>query len=143
MKIVFLGTTGVQHSLLAANIYLRQNEDIDFAALEYYCDSNKDATGFPIYIGDDALGNQVYTLGVGKDLAMGQKTVENLVGILGFSSQDIIIRPVEIKADKLFAYSRKIPPYLGGLRINRFLSNIILHHEYKNIKENVEQFTYN
>ena len=140
MKIVFLGTTGVQHSLIAAHIYLGQLGSEDFRSLKYYCDLSQESSGFPLFIGDDARGNQVYSLGVGKDLQMGQKTIENFLAILGFSSQDLILRPVSIKAEKFLACLGKIPRYLGGRKINLFFSDIILRQELTTIKENVEQF---
>lgn len=140
MKIIFLGTTGIQHSLIAAHIYLEKLEEQDFRDLEYYCDLSKESSGFPIFIGDDARGNQVYSLGVGKDLQMGQKTIENLLTILGFSFQDLTLRPVSIKAERFLAYLGKIPRYLGGTKINLFFSDIILRQELTAIKENVEQF---
>jgi hypothetical protein len=140
MKIVFLGTTGVQHSLIAAHIYLGQLKEQDFRSLEYYCDLSQEPSGFPIFIGDDARGNSVYSLGVGKDLQMGQKTIENLLIILGFSSQDLALRPISIKAEVFLACLGKIPRYLGGTKITLFFSNIILRQELAAIKENVEQF---
>ncbi|ABI68643.1 DUF3189 family protein [Syntrophomonas wolfei] len=140
MKIVFLGTTGVQHALIAAHIYLGQLGVEDFRDLEYYCDLSQESSGFPIFIGDDARGNQIYSLGVGKDLQMGQKTIENLLTILGFSYQDLTLRPVSIKAERFLACLGKIPRYLGGRKINLFFSDIILRQELTTIKENVEQF---
>ncbi|MDD4627269.1 MAG: DUF3189 family protein [Syntrophomonas sp.] len=140
MKIIFLGTTGVQHALIAAHIYLGQLRERDFASLESYCNLSKESSALPIFIGKDERGNQVFSLGVGKDLEMGQKTIDNLVSILGFSSQDLILRPVSIKGEILLVYLTKIPRFLGGQWINHFFSNIILGQELSTIKENIEQF---
>ena len=62
MKIIFLGTTGVHHTLLAANLYLT-DEICDPARMQDFADQRKDHDGKPIYVGRDEKGNEVYTLG--------------------------------------------------------------------------------
>ena len=140
MKIVFLGTTGIQHSLLAAYIYLGELGNKDFESLDYYCDLSRESSGSPIFIGDDKRGNQVYSLGVGKDLQMGQKTIENLLAILGFSSQELILRPISQRAERFLLALARIPRILGGEKINIFFSNIILRQGLAAIRENVQEF---
>lgn len=140
MKIIFLGTTGVHHGLIGANIYLNRLNKSEFAFVEGFCDVAKDESGFPIYIDDDENGNQIYTMGAGKDVLMVKKSIEDLVSILGCSSSDLLVKPVSIKGERMISFISKIPGILGGSHINLFISNLILKREFHSIFEDVEKF---
>lgn len=140
MKIIFLGTTGVHHSLVAANLYLDRVKGRNFEMLKGYADLDKDASGFPIFIDEDEQGNLVYTLGAGRDIKVGQKTIEDLVAVLGYSSRDLLVKTVSIKGDNILYLLGKIPRCIGGSYLNLFISNYILNREILSIKKEVEDF---
>jgi hypothetical protein len=140
MKIIFLGTTGVHHSLVAANIYLERLQGSDFEMLEGYADLDKDNSGFPIYVAQDEQGNQVYTLGAGKNIGIGKKTIEELVAVLGYSSRDLLVKPISIKGDNILYFLGKIPRLMGGAYLNLFISNYILNKEISYIEKEIAEF---
>lgn len=140
MIIIFLGTTGVHHSLIASYIYLEKLQQTDFKMLPGFSDIQKDYSGFPIFIDKDGRDNLIYSLGAGKEVAMAQKTIDDLVNILGFSPQDLIVKPVRIKGEQLVRLAEKIPKILGGQIINLRLADYIVKKEYYQILKDVEDF---
>lgn len=140
MIIIFLGTTGVHHSLIASYIYLEKLKQTDFKMLPGFSDVQKDYSGFPIFVGRDNLDNRIYTLGAGKEIAMAQKTIDDLVNILGFSSKDLIVKPIRIKGEQLLRLAEKIPKFLGRQTISILLSDYIVKKEYYQILRDVEDF---
>lgn len=139
MKILFIGTTGVHHALIAAHIFLGRLTKPDFRLVEAFCDNAKDASGYPILIYDDVKGNQVYTLGVGKDVALGKKAIEQMVDLLGYTSQDLLVKPVSIKGEKLLLLLSKIPDFLGGTQLNMFVGDRLLKREFSSIVEDINR----
>lgn len=140
MRIIFLATTGVHHGLIAAYVYLEQLLDKDFIMLQGFGDIYKDSSGLPIFIDEDSLGNQVYTLGAGKNVLMAKRTIEDLVNVLGFSADDLLVKPVRIKGEKTLLFLEKIPKILGGEKIGFFLSNYIVKREFQHIQKDIEKF---
>lgn len=140
MIIIFLGTTGVHHSLIASYIYLEKLKETDFKMLPGFSDVQKDYNGFPIFVDRDSLDNRVYTLGAGKEIAMAQKTIDDLVNVLGFTARDLVVKPVRIKGEQLLRLAEKIPKFLGGQTISLLLSDYIVKKEYSQILKDVEDF---
>ena len=140
MKIIFLGTTGVHHSLIAAYIYLDELKQKEFAMVKDFSDGYKDTSGFPIFIDRDNHGNQVYSLGAGGNVQMVKKTIEDLVSVLGFNAGDLVVKPIRIKGENLLLWMGRIPKIIGGSVINLFISNYIVKREYFRILKNVEDF---
>jgi len=101
MNIIFVGTTGVHHTLVTAHEYLGTLNDNAFASLKHFADGEMESSGIPIYVGYDDYGNRVYTLGAGNDVEMVKRTLEQLVEILGYSENDLVVKPVRINGDRL------------------------------------------
>lgn len=135
MNIIFLGTTGVHHALVAANIYLEHLNNGAYYRIEDYANSELESQGSPIYIGQDKAGNRVYSLGGGKDLDMAKKTIEDLTNVLGYSPQDLMVIPVAIRGDRLLATICGIPSVLGGRLWSRLVSAIIIKSQLKTIRQ--------
>lgn len=133
-----MGTTGVHHTLIAANIYLEHlSGDEEYYRLQNYGHHELESRGFPIYIGRDKKGNRVYSLGGGKDLGMAKKSIEDLTALLGYSSQDLLVQPISIWGDKLLPTLCSIPPVLGGRLWSRLLSAILLKSQLKRIRRDI------
>ena len=137
MNILFLGTSGVYHALIAANIYLKKPV-ADFNSISDFADLALESSGFPIYVGEDKQGNQVYSLGVG-DVEMAQKSIEDLRNVLGRSDNDLVVKPVSIRGEKLMALLNHIPASLGGRLWHRLIPALILKSQLKAIYRNIEQ----
>lgn len=140
MIIIFLGTTGVHHSLIAAYIYLEKLKQTDFKMLPGFSDVQKDYSGFPIFIDRDSRDNRIYTLGAGKEISMAKNTIEDLVNVLGFSAKDLVVKPIRIKGEHLMRLAEKIPKFLGRQTISLLLSDYIVKKEYYQILKDVEDF---
>lgn len=119
MKIIFIGTCGVQHPLIAAHLYLKSLKTDDYRSLLGFADHALEESGRPLFIGIDAQGNHIYTLGVGPDLDMVKKSLEDLRLILGVASSDLRVVPIRIKAQLLLLFLHK-------LSADRLLSSLIL-----------------
>ena len=137
MNILFLGTSGVHQALIAANIYLKKPV-ADFNSISDFADLALESSGFPIYVGEDKQGNQVYSLGVG-DVEMAQKSIEDLRNVLGRSDNDLVVKPVSIRGEKLMALLNHIPASLGGRLWHRLIPALILKSQLKVIYRNIEQ----
>lgn len=113
MVIIFIGTTGVHHALIAADLYVK-SMDLNYAFSSVnFCDMNKEKMGYPIFIGKDEYGNEVYSLGVGNEIKMAEITINNLREILGFDESKLFVFPVRIKGEWLINLISKLPPILG------------------------------
>jgi hypothetical protein len=139
VKILFIGTTGVHHTLVAANIFLGRLDEADFTMIKGYADNYKDLTGFPILISDDGNENQVYTLGVGRELKVAHKAINQFIELLDCSSKDLIVQPVTIKGETLLLLLKKIPEYLGGKIIGPFISSMIIKKQFSHILKDVSR----
>ncbi len=137
MNILFLGTSGVHHALIAANIYLKKPV-ADFNSISDFANLALESSGFPIYVGEDKQGNQVYSLGVG-DVEMAKKSIEDLRNVLGRSANDLVVKSVSIKGEKLMALLNHIPASLGGRLWHRLIPALILKSQLKVIYRNIEQ----
>jgi len=137
MTIIFLGTSGVHHTLIAANIYLKKPVT-DLNSIPDFANIDLESSGFPIYVGEDKQGNQVYSLGAG-DVEMAKKSIEDLRNVLGRSADDLVVKPVSIKGEKLMALLNHIPASLGGRLWHRLIPALILKSQLKAIYRNIEQ----
>jgi len=140
MKIIFVGSTGVHHSLIAANIYLEKLDQADYQNLNLWGDLDKEALGFPIFVNNDRWGNSVYSLGVGADVLMVVKSIKQLVKMLNCSERDLIVTPVFIKRERLVLL-------LHTVGCNKFLNQIflpiigyLLKKEFAFIRQQVREF---
>ncbi|HQA07715.1 MAG TPA: DUF3189 family protein [Syntrophomonadaceae bacterium] len=138
MNIMFISNTGTHHALIAANIFLGRLQKPDFRYTEGFCDSAHDKSGFPIYIGEDSKGRKVYTLGVGKDVFMAKKTLEDLRNILGFTEKELVIEPVSISGQSLIDIISHWPKKLGGDHLNVLVSTYLLRRQFQTIEKTVE-----
>ena len=132
-----MGTTGVHHALIAANIYLENLPDEKYYNLRDYADLELESRGSPVYVGRDKQGRRVYSLGGGKDLGMAKKSIEDLTALLGYSSHDLLVQTVTIRGDKLLATLCGIPPVLGGRLWNCLAAAILLKNQLPSIREKI------
>ncbi|WP_054697429.1 DUF3189 family protein [Syntrophomonas palmitatica] len=140
MKIMFIGTSGVHHPLLAAYSFLNIAVQ-DLNDMPVFGNARLDAAGSPLYIGEDSRGNQVYTLGMGKEVLLGKKAIEDLVKILGFSSRDLIVEPVSVLGETWLPSLNKISLFLGGNFILRRLSYRFLRMQHRHIFRQVNEIS--
>jgi hypothetical protein len=138
MDIIFLGTTGVHHALVAAHIYLENLPDEKYYNLHNYANLALEAEGAPIYIGRDKPGNRVYSLGGGKDLKMAKKSIEDLTALLGYSSRDLLVQTITIPGDKLLAILCGIPPVLGGSLWSELIAAVLLKSQLPDIRQKLK-----
>ncbi|MDD3272393.1 MAG: DUF3189 family protein [Syntrophomonadaceae bacterium] len=136
MNIIFLGTSGVHHALIAANVYLK-NPVADFNSLTDFANRDLESSGFPIYVGQDKEGNRVYSMGAGSDVDMAKKSIEDLRDVLGYSTHDLVVKPVSVKGEKLLTLLNHIPASMGGSLWHRLIPALILKSQLKAIYQNI------
>lgn len=136
MNILFLGTSGVHHALIAANIYLEKPVK-DFNSIPNFANIALESSGFPIFVGEDNQGNQVYTLGAG-DVEMAKKSIEDLRNVLGRPANDLVVKPVSVKGEKLLALLNHIPASLGGRLWHNLIPALILKGQLKRMETGID-----
>lgn len=108
MNIIFIGTCGVYHPLIAAHLHLHSLNTDDYRSLQCFADHDLEQSGRPLFIGVDPKDNYIYALGVGPDLEMVKKSIEDLRTILGASANDLQVVPIRIKAQLLLIILHKL-----------------------------------
>lgn len=136
MNILFLGTSGVHHALIAANIYLEKPVK-DFNSIPNFANIALESSGFPIFVGEDNQGNQVYSLGAG-DVEMAKKSIEDLRNVLGRPANDLVVKPVSVKGEKLLALLNHIPASLGGRLWHNLIPALILKGQLKRMETGID-----
>lgn len=140
MNILFIGTTGIHHTLVAAHIYLGQLNDNDYCDLKFWGDWSSEALGIPLFLDYDDIGNKVYVLGVGWDVRMAQKSLEQLDKLLNDDLPDLIVNPIFIKREKVLLFLHRIG---RRQKLNQLMQSLItnlLKMEFVTIQNQVEKF---
>lgn len=101
MNILFIGTCGVYHPLVAAHLHLHKKDPVDYREVPFFGDYKLEKGGRPLAVGTDAASNQLFVLGVGPDVHMVKKSIEDLRVILGASAQELRVVPIMIKTQLL------------------------------------------
>lgn len=140
MKILFIGTSGVHHPLIAANVFLGRLHKPDFRFVRGFCDTYHDESGYPIFIAQDQAGNEIYTLGVGPEVDIGCKSIEALAELVDYPDNQLSIKRVSMRGERLVYYAGKIPKVIGGRYINEYLSRYFIGRGFSRLQEEVEEF---
>jgi hypothetical protein len=106
-----MGTTGVHHTLVAAHMFIKRGKHKKYKMIEGFDDGKLEKSGRPFLVSDDGRGNQVYCVGVGKDIQLAKRAMTQFLDINGFTSSDLFIQPVHIKGDKLLLWLVRLPEY--------------------------------
>jgi len=140
MKVFFIGTTGVHHTLIAANLYIKNDIPRNPADIPDFADQQKDHYGKPIYVGRDDKGNDVYSLGTGKDVIMAKKSIEELVAVLGFYPHDLLVKPIKVKGDIFFPFINKVSSVFPSRSIGRAVARYLTATQMDSITGQVDGF---
>ncbi len=108
MNIIFIGTCGVYHPLIAANMHLNRLKTEDYRKLTFFANHEMEKSGKPLSLGTDSLENRIYTLGVGPDVDMVKKSIQDLRHILGASEDELQVIPIIIKPQLLLLILHKL-----------------------------------
>ncbi|MGE5397216.1 MAG: DUF3189 family protein [Chitinophagales bacterium] len=135
MKIIVLGITAVHHSLVVAYIYLGCYPDANHMVPDGYCDMILDKRGYPVYIGDDQLGNQVYTLGLGRQMDIGYRAINSFLDIMGVSEDKLLIQKVVIPNEFWIWVASIVHVLPLGYVLNRWISDRIINKHLKLLED--------
>lgn len=113
MKVLFIAPTAVHQALIAGNIFLDWLPDDNLSNIDNFGDMRADATGMPLFIGKDENDTEVYTLGVGSEIDMLKKTIEDLRYIMDYTEDDLVVYPIEIKGEPFLSLWAKLLAQLG------------------------------
>jgi len=139
-NIIFMGSTGVHHTLLAANIFIDPQSGRDYQNMPHFNDYQQEAGGHLIYIGSDSEGVRIYSLGVGSDVEMVRKTIDQLRIILDCSADELKLIPITSKFQRLITLLHQMArlSYLHPLS-SRLISNL-LNQEHDYISQQILNF---
>lgn len=140
MNILFIGTTGVHHTLIAACLYLNRLNGQSFNELEFWDDRYQEATGLPLFLGSDDRGNKVYVLGVGWEVVMAKRTLEQLDQLLNKEQANIMIEPIFIKRERVLLLLHRLGRFRWSRLPVRMLVAYFLQKEFLTIQNQVEKF---
>jgi len=140
MNILFLGTTGIHHTLIAAHLYLGKPEPANYRNIRFWGDRSRESLGYPLFLDYDEQRNGIYSLGVGRDVLMATKSIEQLVEILNCTEGDLIVKPISIKREWILLFLHRI----GRFKIVNYLLlpviAYLLKKEFATIRQQVEEF---
>jgi hypothetical protein len=140
MNILFLGTTGVHHTLIAAYIYLGKTISAYHRDIKFWNDRSKEDEGYPIYIDQDEQHNLVFSLGAGKDVQMAAGSISELVGILNYTERDLVVKPIYIKNEKLLLFLYQISRFKLVSHLAEPVIEFLLNKEFAAINQQIEEF---
>lgn len=136
MKIILTGTTAVHHPLVAANLYTGAIKQADLQYIDGYCDMYLDKSGYPIYVGDDQEGNQIYTLGLGRQMDVGWRSIHGFREVMGIPSQELQFVAVHIPGELAIWFAGKLAALpVVGYSLNRLLSDFIIKRNFNMLKD--------
>jgi hypothetical protein len=138
LKVLILGTSGVHHTLVAANMILSRFQD-DFTGIDRYCDVQLDRRGFPIYVGSDEEGRHIYTLGAGKEIETARKALEGLFEVFSDESRYFLITEVRIKGEIWIRLASALARVPLGNWLNRLISDLVLKRQIPLIRAQAEK----
>ncbi len=139
MNILFIATTGVHHALIAAYMYLDPLNTENYRHLKYFDNYELEISGKPLYLGMDSSGNRVFSLGVGSDVGMVKKSIEQLSTILDAKSNELQIIPIVIKSQWLILILQRASR-LGVLKsLSSVLINYLLKRDLPAIYDQLKQ----
>jgi hypothetical protein len=138
MNILFIGTTGIHHVLLAAHQYLEINES-DLRRLKHWGDRAGEASGQPLYVDRDREGNRVFTVGVGRNIAMAEKSISQLLQMLMVTDQEMLVRPIYSRYDRLWLWLNRLDGWSLTRAMVGKLIVALLHRESSQLKRQIEQ----
>ncbi len=140
MDIIFLGTIGIYHPLLAAHLYLDELVPDDFSRLKFWNDRSLEAHGKPMLVGYDPAGNGVYCLGAGVEVDMIKNSIQQLTSILNRGSNELLVQTIFIKREKTLLFLHRIGELAGISKIAGHLIKLLLSRESLNIQQQVDDF---
>lgn len=71
---------------------------------------------------------------------MAKKTIEDLRNVLGCSANDLVVKPVSVKGEKLLALLNHIPASLGGRLWHNLIPALILKGQLKRIDTEIDTY---
>lgn len=107
MNILFIASTGVYQGVLAAHLHMG-TVPTDYNQLPCFGNHDREQSGQPIFMGEDTHGNRIYTLGVGLDIGMVQKCLEQLKTILGADADELLVTPILIRSQDLISFLQQV-----------------------------------
>lgn len=139
MKVIFIGTTGVHHALVAAHLLAGEMTGKRYSALKGFDDCRLEKNGQPLLVHDDGRGNQIFALGVGKDLQLAHRAITQFIDVCGFKSSDLWIEPVTIKGDKLFLWLVRTPDIKSLKTASHMIMERLIRWQFMNIRQTVHK----
>ena len=111
MKIIFYGYSGVHSAVVAGAAYLgklsaQKAASLQFSEIPFFgCQENKNQLR---YLGEDTLGNQIYSLGVQGEMDLIPKSINNFLELFHISSHDLVLINIDTSLSTLTKWGERI-----------------------------------
>jgi len=138
LNILILGTSGVHHTLIAANMLLDRFKG-ELTTMKGYCDTWLDRSGCPIYVGTDRDGHRVYTLGVGRELKVARKALGSMLELFRDSPHQVVVTEITIQGELWIRMAMLCSHLPWGRRVNELISGRVLRGQLPRIQSQVER----
>lgn len=138
LRVLILGVSGVHHTLVAAHM-LMDSFNGELNAINGYCNSELDVSGYPIYVGKDRYGNELYTLGAGGELEIAKKALGGLLQLFENLPYPLLITEIRVKGEiwiRLGAALSRVP---FGSWLNAFISARVIKGQLASIQSQAKQ----
>ncbi|HHW60787.1 MAG TPA: DUF3189 family protein [Syntrophomonadaceae bacterium] len=99
MNILFIGTQGVYHPLIAAQWYLHSIIPSQIKDIPFLGSLSIEEHGQPLLVGIDEWGNKVYILGVGYDVTMAEKSIQQLAEIFHPADEYLAVQTIRTRGE--------------------------------------------
>lgn len=140
MNILFIGTQGVYHPLIAAQRYLHPITPSQIEKLPFLGNPSIEEHGQPFLVGIDEGDDKVYILGVGFDVAMAERSIQQLAEIFRPADEYLAVQTIRIRGEYLLSLLYRLAriPFLAGFC--QRLAKIILQLNFDLICRQVQRF---
>lgn len=139
MKVLLIGNTGVHHVFFVAHMFLGTIDKEDIFNLSSFGDLSIDKTGYPIYIGVDDNGNEIYTLGVGNDKDLVKKSLDDLLEIFSLDKRELLVLPIPIKGEWFLKIAYIIPSSRSLNLISNLIAKILIKWQYQDLNNLIDK----
>lgn len=137
MKILCIGTSGVYHVLIAANLLISSEIEHVFLSTKF-ANYSLENEAHPIYVGKYGV-HDIYTLGIGNDIKIGQKILQEFGGLLGFKESDLLIIPIYIRREWVIKIISKLSLIIKEEYIYKNMVKFFVKLELENLKCQIEE----
>lgn len=145
MKVIYHCYGSAHSSIIAAAIHLerlpldRTPKVDEIISLPDFDVSRNDSLGHLYFKGKDKLGNEVYTIGMGSEMALVKNTLNAMIELCGHKTEEFCFAEALPHINRLAKTGGALSRRYGWVKIGRFLAAKGICQSYNELTKFVEQ----